>query len=75
MSRLAVRPDAIVSDFSEPIHKRGCLEVKCPYVCETQSIEDACKMVKGFCLRSIEGRIQLSVAFVFLSSSNTNVCY
>lgn len=57
---LAASPDAIVTDFSEPIHKRGCVEVKCPYACETRTIEDACKMVKGFCLRSIDGQIQLS---------------
>ena len=60
MPWLAASPDAIVSDFSEPVHKRGCLEVKCPYVCETQTIENACKMVKGFCLRNLEGQIQLS---------------
>jgi len=65
MPWLAASPDAIVSDFSEPIHKRGCLEVKCPYVCETRTIEDACKMVKGFCLRSVAGQIQLSESHLY----------
>lgn len=60
MPWLAASPDAIVSDFSEPVHKRGCLEVKCPYVCETQTIENACRMVKGYCLKNLEGKIQLS---------------
>ena len=73
---LAASPDAIVCDFSELIHKRGCLEVKCPYVCETQTIENACKTVKGFCLRNMEGQIQLLKSHcVLLPSSNTNACY
>ena len=60
MPWLAASPDAIVSDFSEPVHKRGCLEVKCPYVSETQTIENACKMVKGFCFQS---RIRTIIKF------------
>jgi len=36
---LAATPDAIVCDFSELMHKRGC------YVCETRTIEDSCKIL------------------------------
>ena len=73
MPWLAASPDAIISDFSEPIHKRGCLEVKCPYVCETQTIENACKTVKGFCLRTVEGQIQLSKSHLYYYQVQTQM--
>ena len=35
---LAASPDAIITDLSDVGNPRGCLEVKCPYVCESRSI-------------------------------------
>ena len=47
---LAGSPDAIVHDITGVNHQKGCLEVKCPYVCVRHSIMDSCKEVNGFCL-------------------------
>ena len=57
---LAASPDGIVTDFSELHHSKGTLEVKCPYVCERQTIENACKTVNGFCLTESKGQVMLS---------------
>ena len=47
---LAASPDAIVSDPSLKESSQGCLEVKCPFLCEKMSISEACKTVAAFCL-------------------------
>ena len=46
-SWLAASPDAIVTDFSDVGNLKGCLELKCPDVCERCPIKDAYKKVKG----------------------------
>ena len=50
MPWLAASPDAIVVDPTQEHQKMGCLEVKCPYVCEKKLFAAACKDVPGFCL-------------------------
>ena len=47
---LATSPDGIVVDMSLSSQRRGCLEVKCPFVCEKTAFVDACKTVTAFCL-------------------------
>ena len=69
---LAASPDAIITDLSKANHSKGCLEVKCPYVCERRTVTDACKNVGGFCLAEVDGRIELSKSL--LSSTNSNTC-
>ena len=52
---LAASPDGIVTDPTQKEHKKGCLEVKCPYVCNTTTITDACQQVPAFCLVEQKG--------------------
>ena len=58
--RLAASPDGIVTDLSQPEHKRGCLEVKCPFTCKRISILEACRQVSAFCLVEEKGVMHLS---------------
>ena len=60
MPLLAASPDGIVTDLSEISHPKGILEIKCPYVRERQTIDDACKTVNGFCLTESKGQMMLS---------------
>ena len=50
MPWLAASPDAFVVDPTQEHQMMGCLEVKCPYVCERRKFSAACKDVPGFCL-------------------------
>ena len=62
---------------TEQEHQRGCLEVKCPYVCEKLTFTDACRKVSAFCLVEYEGLMCLSeshcCAFPPLSSGAIKV--
>ena len=62
---LAASPDAIVTDFSKASHRKGCLEVKCPYVCERQTVTDARKNVSGFYLADVDGKTELSKSHMY----------
>ena len=57
---LAASPDGIVLDPTQSEHKKGCLEVKCPFTCEKMTILDACRQVKAFCLIEKNGKMYLS---------------
>ena len=57
---LAASPDGIVLDPTQGEHKRGCLEVKCPFTCEKMTILDACRQVTAFCLIEKNGKMCLS---------------
>ena len=57
---LAASPDGIAVETTLSSQNKGCLEVKCPLVCEKTAFADACKSVTGFCLVQCDGRIQLS---------------
>ena len=70
---LAGSPDAIVHDFTGVNHQKGCLEVKCPYVCARRSIKDACKEVNGFCLIEKEGTLQLSESCTYFYQVQTQM--
>ena len=59
-SWLAASPDGIVLDPTEQEHQRGCLELKCSYVCEKLTITDVCRKFPAFCLVEHEGLICLS---------------
>jgi len=52
---LGVSPDRIVFDPTQQEHQKGCLEVKCPYVCEKRTITDASQQISAFCLVEHEG--------------------
>ena len=70
---LAGSPDAIVYDSTEVNHQKGCLEVKCPYVCEKRSIKDSCKEVSGFCLMEKEDILQLSKSHAYFYQVQTQM--
>ena len=70
---LAGSPDAIVYNSTEVNHQKGCLEVKCPYVCEKRSIKDACKEVSAFCLMEKEDILQLSKSHAYLYQVQTQM--
>jgi len=44
----------------DPIHGKGCLDVKCPLSCQMISVEEACRKVTAFCLLERDGVISLS---------------
>ena len=52
---LAASPDAIL----ELGEDKGCLEVKCPYLCASKSIAQAVKKSPSFCLQNNNGMMQL----------------
>jgi len=54
ISWLAATPDSIV----EVGETKGCLEVKCPYVCKTKEIAVAA-LANSFCLQINNGTLQL----------------
>ena len=72
-SWLAASPDAVVTDFSDVDNLRGCLEVKCPHVCESRSIKDACREVKGFCLTDSKGLVQLCRSHMYYYQVQTQM--
>ena len=47
---LAASPDGIVLDMSLGDQNKGCLEVKCPLVCEKIALTEACRTTAAFCL-------------------------
>ena len=57
---LAASPDGIVLDPTMSEHNRGCLEVKCPFVCEKMTILEASRQVAAFCLVENSGKMYLS---------------
>ena len=70
---LAASPDAIITDLSKANHSKGCLEVKCLYVCEKRTVTDACKNVSGFCLAEVDGRIELSKSHMYFYQVQTQI--
>lgn len=57
---LAASPDRIVLDSTLSEENRGCLEVKCPFICEKRSIVEANRNIPAFCLVEQNGYIHLS---------------
>ena len=70
---LAASPDGIVIDPTEKEHKKGCLEVKCPYVCNMTTITDACRQVPAFCLVEQEGTMCLSESHKYFYQIQTQM--
>ena len=70
---LAASSDGIVTDLSELHNTKGILEVKCPYVCERQTIENACKTVNGFCLSESKGQVMLSKSHAYYFQVQTQM--
>ena len=73
MPWLAASPDGIVTDLSEISHPKRLLEIKCPYVCERQTIDDACKTVNGFCLTESKGQVMLSKSHAYFFQIQTQM--
>ena len=58
---LAGSPDGIVTDPTQSIDKqKGCLEVKCPILCEKTLMKDVSRKNALFCLEEKNGQLQLS---------------
>ena len=55
------------------LSEKGILEVKCPYVCERQTIDDACKTVNGFWLTESEGQVMLSKVHAYYFQIKTHM--
>ena len=73
-SWLAASPDGIVLDPTQQEHQKGCLEVKCPYVCrEKMTITDACRQVSAFCLVEHEGLMCLSESHKYFYQIQTQM--
>ncbi|XP_065884579.1 uncharacterized protein [Dysidea avara] len=70
---LAASPDAIVTDFSKPSHSKGCLEIKCPYMCERRTVTDACKNINGFYLVDVDGSTELSKSHMYFYQVQTQM--
>ena len=70
---LAASPDGIVTDLSRASHGKGCLEIKCPYVCEKQTVSDACRNISGFCLTVKDGRTELSKSHMYFYQVQTQL--
>ena len=70
---LGASPDGIVFDPTQQEHQRGCLEVKCPYVCEKRTITDACRQVSAFCLVEHEGSMCLSESHKYFYQVQTQM--
>jgi len=72
-SWLAASPDGIVVDPTEQEHQKGCLEVKCLYVCENRTITEACRQVPAFCLVEHEGLMCLSESHKYFFQIQTQM--
>ena len=70
---LGVSPDGLVVDMSLSSQRRGCLEVKCPLVCEKTAFVDACKTVTAFCLVQDGEHMFLSKSHGFFYQVQTQV--
>ena len=68
---LAATPDSVVEIGEE----KGCLEVKCPFVCAKKSIT-AASVEKSFCLHNSNGKLQLKTChqYYYLSSADVINC-
>jgi len=64
---IAATPDRII--MGKDAKKQGCLEVKCPYVCEQKSTVAASKDVAGFCL------VESDVLCIFLNHMDISTKY
>jgi len=54
-------------------NKQGCLEVKCPYVCEQKSIVAASEDVAGFCLVESDAFMHLSKSHAYFYQVQTQM--
>ena len=70
---LAASPDGIVVDMSLSNQSKGCLEVKCPLVCERTAFVDACKTVAAFCLVQDGEHLSLSKSHGFYYQVQTQM--
>ena len=70
---LAASPDGIVKDPTQTEHKKGCLEFKCPYVCNSTTITDACRQVPAFCLVEQKGAMCLSESHKYFYQIQTQM--
>jgi len=70
---LAASPDGITTDPTQQNHKRGCLEVKCPFTCKNMTILEACKQVLAFCLVEQKGVMRLSESHAYYYQIQTQM--
>lgn len=53
--------------------QKGCLEVKCPVLCEKSLMIDVCKKNALFCLKEKDGEMQLSSAHSYYYQIQTEM--
>jgi len=71
---LAASPDGIVLDPSQSSdNQKGCLEVKCPILCETSLISDVSRRNSTFCLKDKNGEMQLSTTHAYYYQVQTEM--
>ena len=71
---LAASPDRIVLDPSQSAYnQKGCLEVKCPILCETSLISDVSRSNSTFCLKDKNGEMQLSTTHAYYYQVQTEM--
>lgn len=66
---LAATPDSLVRIGQDT----GCLEVKCPFVCAKKSIAAASLEQSSFCLRNINGNLQLKTSHQYFYQIQTQL--
>ena len=60
---LAASPDGISSEPSQcAMYSKGCLEVKCPFLCKQKFIADVCREKASFCIEEKNDKMYLSTS-------------
>ena len=71
---LAASPDGVVLDPTQYADKeRGCLEVKCPILCEKSLMLDISRKNASFCLKEKNGEMELSSAHSYYYQIQTEM--
>ena len=71
---LAASPDGIVLDPTQSgDNQKGCLEVKCPILCQKSLISDVYRKSSPFCLKEENGEIQLSTTHAYYYQIQTEM--
>ena len=71
---LAASPDGIVLDPTQSgDNQNGCLEVKCPILCQKSLISDVCRKSSSFCLKEENGEIRLSTTHAYYYQIQTEM--
>jgi len=71
---LAASPDGIILDPTQSADsQKGCLELKCPNLCEKSLILDLSRINSTFCLKEKNGKMQLSSTHAYYYQIQTEM--